>query len=136
MNLQAIEAALARLPESYEPLLLTFCRPPLKVIGGAVVIATDDRRESRVDLTDGRVSAVDPKSDLPALFVNSSMSQLEASVDAYREYAGRVRFADDDDATRLVEKLRRRLEDLDGNANANPEGWWALILEQAHAGLL
>jgi len=53
-----------------------------------------------------------------------------------REYAGRVRFADDDDATRLVEKLRRRLEDLDGNANANPEGWWALILEQAHAGLL
>jgi len=83
MNLQAIEAALARLPESYEPLLLTFCRPPLKVIGGAVVIATDDRRESRVDLTDGRVSAVDPKSDLPALFVNSSMSQLEASVDAY-----------------------------------------------------
>lgn len=41
MNLQLVEAAAARLPESYEPLLLTFYRAPLEVVEGAVVIGRD-----------------------------------------------------------------------------------------------
>ena len=53
-----------------------------------------------------------------------------------REYGGRVRVASEEEAIRLVQELRRRLEDLEANATANPEGWWPLILEQADAGLL
>ena len=41
VNLPLVEAAAARLPETYEPLLLTFYRAPLEVVEGAVVIGTD-----------------------------------------------------------------------------------------------
>jgi hypothetical protein len=136
VNLALIEAAVTRLPENYEPLLLAFYRAPLKVIDGAVVIGTDDQTEFRVDLTDGRVSSVDPEGDVPPRVVNSSMNQLVDALATYREYAGQVRVEGEDEATRLVQELRRRLKAMDARAADDPEGWWSLILEQAEAGLL
>jgi hypothetical protein len=137
MNLQLVEAAVTRLPESYEPLLLTFYRAPLEVVEGAVVIGTDDGAELRVDLADGRVSSVDPEGDLPSRFVNSSMDQLADAIAAYRDHAARVcDVIDDDEAIRLVQELRRRLEAMDAGAISDPDGWWSLILEQAEHGLL
>ena len=136
MNLQLVEAAVTRLPESYEPLLLTFYRAPLEVVEGAVVIGTDEGAELRVDLADGRVSAVDPAGDLPVRLVNSSMDRLADSIAAYRDYAARVCDVDDEEAARLVQELRRRLEAMDAGAISDPEGWWPLILEQAEYGLL
>jgi len=136
MNLQLVETAVTRLPESYEPLLLTFYRAPLEVVDGAVVIGTDEGAELRVDLADGRVSAVDPEGELPVRFVNSSMDQLADASAAYRDYAARVCNVDEDEATRLVQDLRRRLEAMDAGSISDPEGWWSLILEQAEDGLL
>jgi hypothetical protein len=136
VNLAFVETAVTRLPESYEPLLLAFYRAPLKVIDGAVVIGTDDQTDFRVDLADGRVSSVDPEGDVPPRFVNSSMTQLADALAAYREYAGQVRVVDEDEATRLVQELRRRLKATDASAAADPEGWWSMILEQAETGLL
>ena len=135
MNLQLVEAAVARLPESYEPLLLTFYRAPLEVVEGAVVIGRDDGAELRVDLANGRVSSVSEET-LPSRFVNSSMDQLADAIAAYRDYAARVCDVDDDEAIRLVQELRRRLEAMDAEAISDPEGWWSLILEQAEHGLL
>jgi hypothetical protein len=40
------------------------------------------------------------------------------------------------EATRLVQELRRRLEAMDVGSISDPEGWWSLILEQAEDGLL
>ena len=136
MNLQLVEAAVTRLPDSYEPLLLTFYRAPLEVVEGAVVIGTDDGAEFRVDLADGRVSSVDPEGDLTSRFVNSSMDHLADAIAAYRDYAAQVCDVDDDEATRLVQELRRRLDAMDAGAIADAEGWWSLILEQAEYGLL
>jgi hypothetical protein len=136
VNLQTIEAAIARLPERCEPLLLTFYRAPLEVVGRAVVVGTDEGTQIRVDLADGRVFSVDPEGDLPTRLVNSSVEQLADAIAAYREYAARVRDVDDDAAARLVEELRRRLEAIDGGATSGPSGWWSLILEQAEHGLL
>jgi len=135
MNLQLIEAAVARLPESYEALLLTFYRAPLEVVEGAVVIGRDDGAELRVDLADGHVSSVGTEGDLPSRFVNSSMDQLACAIAAYRDYAARACDVDDDEGTRLVQELRRRLEILDAGAISDPERWWSLILEQAEDGL-
>jgi hypothetical protein len=136
MNLLLVEAAVARLPESYAPLLLTFYRAPLEVVEGAVVIGTDDGAELRVDLADGRVSSVGTTGDLPSRFVNSSMDQLADAIAAYRDYAARVCDVNEDEATRLVQDLRRRLEAMDAGPISDPEGWWSLILEQAEDGLL
>ena len=47
-----------------------------------------------------------------------------------------VHVIDDDEATRLVQELRRRLEAMDAGATSDAEGWWSLILEQAEYGLL
>jgi SUKH-4 immunity protein of toxin-antitoxin system len=135
MNLQLVEAAVARLPESYEPLLLTFYQAPLEVVEGAVVIGRDDAAELRVDLANGRVSSVG-EGDLPWRFVNSSMDQLADAIAAYRDYAARVCDVDDDEATRLVQELRRRLEAMDAGSISDPKGWWSLVLEQAEDGLL
>src|SRR5580765_6890950 len=115
MNLQLVEAAVARLPKSYEPLLLTFYRAPLEVVEGAVVIGRDDGAEFRVDLSDGRVSSVG-EGDLPSRFVNSSVDQLADAIAAYRDYAARVCDVNDDEATRLVQELRRRLEGMDAGS--------------------
>jgi hypothetical protein len=120
VNLPLVEAAATRLPESYEPLLLTFYRAPLEVVEGAVVIGTDDGAEFRVDLDSGRVSAVDREGDQPPRFVNSSMDQLAEAIAAYRDYAARVCGVDDDEATRLVQELRRRLEAMDAAAISDP----------------
>jgi hypothetical protein len=136
MNLQTIEAVVARLPESYEPLLLTFYQAPLAVVESAAVIGTDDRTEFRVDLADGRVWSIDPQGALPPRPVNSSVEQLAETIAAYREYAARVSGVDDDEATRLVQALRGRLSGIDVGAASDPEGWWSLILEQAENGLL
>jgi hypothetical protein len=136
VNLQLVEAAAARLPERYEPLLLTFYRAPLQVVEGAVVIGTDGGAEFRVDLASGRVSAVDPEGELPPRFVNSSMDQLADAIAAFRDYAARVCAVNDDEAARLVQDLRRHLEARDAAAISDPDRWWSLILEQAEIDLL
>lgn len=136
MNLQSIEAAVAKLPRSYGPLLLTFYRAPLKTVERSIVIGTDEGAEFRVDLDDGRVSAIDPRGNLPSRLVNSSLHQLAEAVAAYLEYATQVHGAGDAEAARLVQELRRRLDAIDAGATADPDAWWSLILEQAEDGLL
>lgn len=136
LSLPQVEAAVARLPERYEPLLLTFHRAPLKVVHGVVVIGTDEGTEFQVDLSDGRVSSVDPAGDLPSRFVSSSVSQLADAIAVYREYAAGVQGARDEEARRLVEELRRRLSEVDAAATRDPEAWWSVILEQTEDGLL
>jgi hypothetical protein len=65
------------------------------------------------------------------------MDHLADAIAAYRDYAARVcDVIDDDEATRLVQELRRRLETMDAGAISDPDGWWSLILEQAEDGLL
>jgi SUKH-4 immunity protein len=136
VNLHLVEAAVTTLPQSYEPLLLTFYRPPLKVVEGAAVIGTDEGSEFRIDLASGRVSSVDPKGVLPSRFVNSTINQLADAIAAHREYASRVCNVDEADASRVVQELRRRLTVADAAATSDPEAWWSLILEQAKNGLL
>lgn len=136
MNLQSIEAAVAKLPQSYGPLLLTFYRAPLKTVDGSVVIGTDDGVEFRVDLADGHVSGIDPRGNLPSRLVNSSLNQLAEAIAAYLAYAARVRGAGEAEAARLAQELRRQIAAIDAAATSDPEAWWSLILEHAEGGLL
>jgi hypothetical protein len=90
-----------------------------------------------VDADSGRVTAVDPEGELPTRFLNSTIEQLVRSIDAYRDYGSSVSGAADESAARaLVKDLRQALARIDPAAVAGPETWWALVLEQATAGLL
>jgi len=101
------------------------------------VIGTDEGSEFRIDLASGRASSVDLKGVLPSRFVNSTINQLADAIAAHREYASRVcNNVDEDDASRVVQELRRRLTVADAAATSDPEAWWSLILEQAENGLL
>jgi hypothetical protein len=137
MTLQSIEHAAAALPEHYEPLLLRFFRPPLRLVDAAAVIGSDEEAELRADLDTGRVASVDPEGRHPARFVNSSIDRLAQTIAAYVEYSANVREVDDERAAvRLVRGLRDRISAIDAPAVADAETWWSLILEQAEAGLL
>jgi SUKH-4 immunity protein len=68
--------------------------------------------------------------------VNSTINQLADAIAAHREYASRVCNVDEDDASRVVQELRRRLTVADAAATSDPEAWWSLILEQTENGLL
>ena len=137
MDVNSIESAVERLPPEYEPLLLTFYRPPLRVVRGRAVIGTDGGTELHVVPSKGDVVSVAPHGDSPSRFVNSSVEQLARSVAAYARYAQRVAGVDDEAAARrLVDQLRREIAGIDTAATADPEAWWSLILEQADDGLL
>jgi hypothetical protein len=136
VDIREIEVALADLPPEYEPLLLTFYRPPLQVSDHRVVIGNDGDAELHVELDSGHVLSVAAHGG-PTRFVNSSIARLRASIDAYVRYADRVTGVNDDaDARHLVEQLRRAIANIDNAATENPEAWWSVILEQADDGLV
>ena len=137
MDQDAIAHSAARLPRRFEPLLLTFYAAPRWLDSGYAVLGSDERTELRVEADSGRVTSVDPESQLPTRLVNSTVEQLVHCVDAYREYASTVQRATDESAARAVaEDLRRTLATIDPAAIADPEAWWALVVEQACQGLL
>jgi hypothetical protein len=132
-----IARSAARLPRRFEPLLLTFCDVPRWLDSRRAVLGSDERTELRVEADSGRVTSVDPESQLPTRFVNSTIEQLVHCIDAYRDYAGTVQRATDESAARgVAEDLRRTLANIDPAALADPEAWWALVAEQARQGLL
>jgi hypothetical protein len=137
MDARTIAHLAAKLPPRFEPLLLTFNDSPRWLDDGCAVLGSDDRSELRVDADSGRVTSVDPEGELPTRFLNSTIEQLVRCIDAYRDYGSTVRRAADESAARaLVEDLRQTLARIDPAAVADPEAWWALVLEQASAGLL
>ena len=134
MNLNLIEAALADLPTEYEPLLLTFYHPTLRVVHEHVVIGTDGGTELHVDIENGHVLSVGYST---TRFVNSSIEQLARGIAAYVRYADQVAAVDDEAAAhQLVQQLRSELASIDNAAIIDPDSWWSLILEQADHGLL
>ena len=137
MNLNLIEAALADLPPEYEPLLLTFYHPALRVVHEHVVIGTDGGTELHVDIESGHVLSVASSGYSTTRFVNSSIEQLAQGIAAYVRYADQVAAVDDEAAAhQLVQELRSEIAGIDNAAIVDPDSWWSLILEQADHGLL
>jgi hypothetical protein len=122
------------LPARYEPLQLTFTASLSSDGGDDVVIGDDYGTELRVLLLNGEVYSIDPEGDLPVRFVNSSVDRLGQFIRVHQSYAGRAK--NDSDVAKVAAKLKEELVSLDAPAFADPENWWALVLEQTSDGLL
>jgi SUKH-4 immunity protein len=137
MDLASIESALAKLPASYEPLLLRFVAKPRPATDGTVVIGSDDGTDLQVDPVSGHIQSVGTRGVLPARFVNSSIGRLAECVAAYAVYAKRVAAVEDETEARgLVQEVRATITRIDAAALESPGTWWSLVLEQAEGGLL
>lgn len=69
-------------------------------------------------------------------FVNSTLQAFERSLALFAPIWGRRSAHDDAGAASDVEALRRGLREIDPQAIADPESWWALIVEQMQNGLI
>lgn len=138
MDLAAVGAEVAqKLPERYEPLLLTFYGVQTRTKGRYVVIGDDEGTSFCIDPSAGSVLSIDFEGRVPTRFVNSSLDLLTRFVASYADEARRADPAQtEDEAVARVRDLRERLSNLDAKAFETPECWWSLVLEQAEAGLL
>ena len=121
------------LPDRYEPLLLTFHDP--KIVDGGTVIGND--YGAQLQLVDSEIISIAPDSNLPKRFVNSSTDQLAACIAAHADY-GRAIDAADSEAEELaaVESFAATIRQIDPRCLAEPENWWAVIVEQMRDGQL
>jgi hypothetical protein len=138
MDLASVRAEVAsKLPGRCKPLLLTFYGAEARQNGNYIVIGDDEGPELCVDASDGTVLSIDVEGGLPTRFVNSSVDQLARSLEAYLEYAKKVRRARSEvDEAELAAEVQRLIAAVDPLALGDSEHWWAVVLEQAEEGLL
>ncbi len=138
MDVEAARALVrARLPEKYEPLLLSFHDEPAEAGGRLLAIGDDYGTTLCCDLGDGHILSVDRSGKLPTRFMNSGIPQLAQCLDEY-EKARREseHLSTDAERLRLAQELRARLVEVDAPALADPDHWWSTICEQMDVGLL
>jgi hypothetical protein len=87
-----------------------------------------------VEAADGTVTAIVPGSGLGTRFVNSSVHQLFASLDALAECQAELE-RPDGDALRAVGALRHDLNRINILALGDRSNWWAVLLDQLEDGL-
>lgn len=138
MDLQSVRAeTAARLPAEVPPLLLTFYGMASQQVGNVVVIGDDYGAKLHLDLITGRIDAVAEAGDLPTRFMNSSIAQLAGCLAEYERAATqRPQAATDEARLALIDTLRLQFAAIDPAALADPENWWATILEQQEDELL
>lgn len=117
----------------YEPLQFTFTGNVRSDGDDYVVIGVDYGTELRVLLRSGAVYSVDPEGELPVRFVNSSIERLGQFIRISQSYAGRAN--DDSGVANVAGKLKEELAAVNPPAFADPENWWAVVLEQMADGL-
>jgi hypothetical protein len=110
--------------------LLTFYGRKSRQRGDQVIIGDDYGTNVCVRLSDGAVYSIDPKAEYPNRFINSGIEQLARCIEVSETYSGTA-----GNAAELSREMRATLTEIDPKAFADPENWWALILEQMAEGL-
>ena len=99
-------------------------------------IGTDEGSELCISKGNGSVIAIDPLLIHQRRFVNSSFPLFQRFIDEYARYADDVSSLSEEEATRLVNRVRSNMEVWDAPAFSDPENWWAVIIEQMANGQL
>lgn len=125
------------LPDSYEPLNLTFSIGELGQSDSAVAIGSDYGTTICVELESEHVVSIDCAGVHMSRFVNSSIAQFAACIEAHRDYCDWMfRTRCEAEELSVVSSFRKRILDADQMALDNVENWWSTIVEQAQSGQL
>jgi hypothetical protein len=102
-----------------------------------VVIGNDYGNSVVVRVDDGQIFSVPEEGvDVPVRFVNTDIQSLARFVTIYLQALPHLRIVDDDEASRMVDRLEVQFNEVDPQALSDDENWWAVILEQVRYGLL
>ena len=85
---------------------------------------------------DGSVIAHDPLGELPSRYVNRSVEQFTSTLRLFAGTWKRGPELSEAEASAQAEELRRSLRQVDQSAFADPENWWAVVMEQIILGLI
>ncbi|MER5640831.1 SUKH-4 family immunity protein [Kitasatospora sp. NPDC002227] len=102
---------------------------------GHHVIGTDGWAQLTVDAAAGRLHAVDPQ-DATARYVNADLTAFVRCLALFAERLPRLAGLHPYAAGPAVAELQWGLAGLDRTVFADPENWWAVIVEQLWDGLL
>lgn len=99
-------------------------------------VGSDFGTDLCVSADTGEVESFSLTGEYPARFVNTSLALFVEFLVLVS--AERKRFPDlgDHEIDQLITSLAERLRQLDGRAFADPDNWWAVIVEQLQDGLL
>lgn len=84
----------------------------------------------------GEIFSIDPDGILPTRLVNSSILVLLAFLETYAKEQPALVEASEEEASRIVARLRDEWQTLDAIALDDPESWWSVVLEQTEHALL
>ncbi|NND99593.1 MAG: hypothetical protein HKN47_19935 [Pirellulaceae bacterium] len=127
----------SHLPDSYEPLNLTFYDDQPSPLETTVAIGNDYGTTICVELESEHVVAIDRAGMHRLRFMNSSIQHLAACIAAHRDYCDWVlRARSESEEVSVVSAFRTRILDTDPRALGNAENWWAVIVEQTETGQL
>ncbi|GAA2979389.1 hypothetical protein GCM10010519_12720 [Streptomyces lactacystinicus] len=104
-------------------------------LAGQLVLGTDGWALLALGPVDGAVRAVDP--DYATVrHCNESLRAFVRCLEVFADWWPALRGLDPVAAGGAVDALQRALAEVDGTVFADPENWWAVIVEQLWDGLL
>ncbi|MEU9042318.1 MULTISPECIES: SUKH-4 family immunity protein [unclassified Kitasatospora] len=104
-------------------------------LAGQLVLGTDGWALVALDTVDGAVRAVDPDY-ATARHCNADLRAFVRCLEVFAGWWPALRGLGPVTAGEAVEGLQRALVEADGSVFADPENWWAVIVEQLWDGLL
>ncbi|WP_344326880.1 SUKH-4 family immunity protein, partial [Kitasatospora putterlickiae] len=106
-----------------------------RALAPQLVLGTDGWALITLDTACGAVRAVDPDY-ATARHCNASVTAFVSSLELFAGWLPGLRGLDPEAAGSAVADLQRGLAALDPEVFADPENWWAVIVEQLWDGLL
>jgi hypothetical protein len=122
--------AAAKLPASYERLILAFYGLESQFKGGYLIIGEDSATELCLNPASGEIQAIDPLGEMLTRFMNSSIEQLAEFIAIYDRLVVQIEVDENTDLEPQLNQLRESFLAIDQAALAGPEHWWSTILEQ------
>ncbi|WP_030055661.1 MULTISPECIES: SUKH-4 family immunity protein [Streptomyces] len=104
-------------------------------LAGLLLLGTDGWALMALDVTEGAVRAVDPDY-ATARHCNADLRAFVRCLEVFAGWWPTLRGLDPVAAGAAVDTLQRALAEVDGTVFADPENWWAVIVEQLWDGLL
>lgn len=101
-----------------------------------IVIGDDFGTKICIDEKSDEIFSVDDREELPTRFINSNIEFLLAFLVIYKSHLPLLEDATDDEAVKIVKKMKKVFREIDSKALKNEENWWPLILEQIEDGLM